>query len=60
MEILRDHDDFPYSLCRHPDENLPPEERYQSVVSVVMNLNEKRFAIAHGPPCCYDYQRLAL
>lgn len=57
-EILRDHDDHPYSLCRHSDPNFPPEERYQSVVSVVMDLTEKSFAIASGPPCQYEYRVL--
>lgn len=56
MEILRDHDDFPYSLCRHPDENFLPEERYASVVSVVMDLHEKSLLIASGPPCQHEYQ----
>jgi isopenicillin-N N-acyltransferase-like protein len=60
IEILRDHDDFPYSLCRHPDENFSPEERYQSVVSVVMDLTEKSLAIASGPPCHYEYRLLKL
>lgn len=60
IEILRDHDDFPYSLCRHPDETFPPEERYQSVVSVVMDLHEKTLMIASGPPCQHEYQALQL
>ncbi len=55
VEILRDHDDFPYSLCRHPDENFPPEERYASVVSVVMDVSERVFMIAEGPPCQHEY-----
>ncbi len=59
-EILRDHDDYPYSICRHPDENFPPEERYQSVVSVVMDLTEKSLAIASGPPCQHEYRTLKL
>lgn len=58
IEILRDHDDFPYSLCRHPDENFPPEERYASVVSVVMDLSERVFMIAVGPPCRHEYKTL--
>ncbi len=56
--ILRDHDDYPYSLCRHPDEAFPPEERYASVVSVVMDLSERVFAIASGPPCQHEYRAL--
>ncbi|MCS7197462.1 MAG: C45 family peptidase [Candidatus Bipolaricaulota bacterium] len=60
IEILRDHDDFPYSLCRHPDENFPPEERYATVVSVVMDLHEKTLLIASGPPCQHEYSMLKL
>ncbi|MCX8102824.1 MAG: C45 family peptidase [Candidatus Bipolaricaulota bacterium] len=60
LEILRDHDDFPYSLCRHPDEAFPPEERYASVVSVVMDLHEEALSIAPGPPCQHEYQALHL
>ncbi len=60
IEILRDHDDFPYSLCRHPDPNFPPEERYQSVVSVMMDLHEKTLMIASGPPCQHEYGALRL
>jgi isopenicillin-N N-acyltransferase-like protein len=59
-EILRDHDDYPYSICRHPNESFPPEERYQSVVSVVMDLTEKSLAIASGPPCQHEYRTLKL
>ncbi|MDW8109987.1 MAG: C45 family peptidase, partial [Candidatus Bipolaricaulota bacterium] len=60
IEILRDHDDFPYSLCRHPDESFPPEERYASVVSVVMDLHEKTLLIASGPPCRHEYRVLRM
>ncbi len=56
QKILADHDDYPYSLCRHADEHFPPEERYQSVVSVVMDLHERRMDMAKGPPCRYGYR----
>ncbi len=58
--ILTDHDDYPYSLCRHPDETFPPEERYQSVVSVVMDLHNKEMFIAPGPPCQHPYETIRL
>lgn len=59
-EILRDHDDYPYSICRHPDESFPVDERYQTVVSVVINLHEKQFMIANGPPCQNHYRLISL
>jgi len=60
QEILRDHDDYPYSICRHADESFPVDERYQTVVSVVMDLNEKQFMIANGPPCQNHYRLISL
>jgi isopenicillin-N N-acyltransferase-like protein len=60
QKILTDHDDYPYSLCRHPDEAFPPEEHYQSVVSVMMDLHQKKLHIAPGPPCQHQYQTLTL
>ena len=60
QKILNDHDDYPYSLCRHPDETFPPEERYQSVVSAVMDLHKRKMSIAKGPPCQHSYRTITL
>jgi len=57
---LRDHDGHPYSICRHIDEEEPPEEHYQTVTSVVMDLHERAMWISDGPPCENEYQELRL
>lgn len=57
---LRDHDGRPYSICRHIDPEEPPEEHYQTVTSVVMDLHERTMWISAGPPCESEYQELRL
>lgn len=58
--LLRDHDGHPYSICRHIDPEEPPEEHYQTVVSVVMDLHERAMWISDGPPCTHPYQEIPL
>ncbi len=56
QEILRDHDERPDSICRHPNPALPEAERYQTVVSIIMDLHAGRMHAAAGPPCVSAYQ----
>lgn len=60
QHILRDHDEYPDSICRHPHPALPDPERYQTVVSVVMDLHAGRLHVAAGPPCEQPYQEYLL
>jgi len=55
---LCDHDGYPHSICHHIDEREPPEEHYQTVVSVVMDLHERSISISAGPPCENEYKDL--
>ncbi|MFQ6012398.1 MAG: C45 family autoproteolytic acyltransferase/hydrolase [Thermoplasmata archaeon] len=58
--MLRDHANAPKSLCRHPLTELPEEQRYQTVVSAIMDLDERRFLLAPGPPCETEYEEFSL
>lgn len=58
--FLRDHDGWPGSICRHQEEDLPEPQRYQTVVSVIMDLNERWLAIAAGNPCDEEYKTYRL
>ncbi|MDQ7843809.1 MAG: C45 family peptidase [Armatimonadota bacterium] len=60
MEILRDHEGRPESLCRHPNPALPEEERVETVVSVVEDLTARRLYVASGTPCTQPYQEIPL
>lgn len=55
MACLRDHEWHPNGICRHPEETQPPHERYQTVVSVIMDLHERAMWISEGPPCEAPY-----
>lgn len=59
MECLSDHDGYPFSICRHPGAK-DPDERYQTVVSVLMDLHERRMWISDGPPCTSEYHEVGL
>ena len=59
-ECLCDHEGHPYGICRHIDEKEPPHERYQTVVSVLMDLHARTLWISDGPPCESEYQELRL
>ena len=49
--MLRDHDGLPESVCRHPNPRLHEPDRYQTVVSMIMDLHAGRVLAAAGPPC---------
>ncbi|WP_163578178.1 C45 family autoproteolytic acyltransferase/hydolase [Halomonas faecis] len=49
--VLSDHHGEPQSICRHEDLDQPPDERMETLFSVVMNLDERRLTLRHGKPC---------
>jgi isopenicillin-N N-acyltransferase-like protein len=57
---LRDHDNFPDSICRHVHPDDPPEEACVTVVSAVMDLNERTLWLSDGHPCDSVYERYQL
>jgi len=58
--LLKDHDGRPESVCRHPNSAFPEDERYQTVVSVVMDLYTSQLKATMGSPCENSYQILHL
>jgi isopenicillin-N N-acyltransferase like protein len=59
-DILRDHDEFPNSVCRHQDQTKPEAERYQTVISTIMDLHAGSMLVATGPPCEHTYLEFSL
>jgi isopenicillin-N N-acyltransferase like protein len=57
---LRDHHEYPNSICRHEDPELPPEEHYITVCAVIMDLHARTIRISDGPPCVNPYQTVSL
>ncbi len=58
--ILRDHVNYPNSICGHQDPQDPPHEREMTIVSLVMDLTEQVMWAAPGPPCGGEYIPYAL
>jgi isopenicillin-N N-acyltransferase-like protein len=58
--MLRDHDGRPDCICRHEDPARPPEERFSTVVSAILDLDATEMYVASGTPCTASYRRIAL
>ena len=59
QQVLNDHFDKPYSICTHPDHTHPPQEQGQTNLALIMDLTQKKFMVAKGPPCEHEYVDLA-
>jgi isopenicillin-N N-acyltransferase-like protein len=60
QEMLRNHDGKPESICRHENLSFPADERYRTVVSVVMDLYTGQLQTTLGSPCEREYRTLRL
>jgi isopenicillin-N N-acyltransferase-like protein len=58
--ILSDHVNYPQSICNHIDEDEPPLERQQTIVSLLMDLTTQTMHVAWGPPCQAEYHSYKL
>jgi isopenicillin-N N-acyltransferase like protein len=58
--MLKDHDGRPESVCRHENSAFPKDERYQTVVSVIMDLYSGQLKATIGSPCKTVHQTLRL
>jgi len=58
--MLRDHFGKPESVCRHSNLKLPEYERYETVVSVIMDLSERKLWATMGSPCSTEYSPIKL
>ncbi len=53
--ILSDHDGFPTSICRHPNDD-PATGWQRSVVSIILEPGERRMHVSSGNPCENAYE----
>jgi isopenicillin-N N-acyltransferase-like protein len=60
QSMLKDHYGKPESVCRHSNMKLPEYERYETVVSVIMDLYARKLWATVGSPCTAEYQSLKL
>jgi isopenicillin-N N-acyltransferase like protein len=60
MTILSDHDNYPNSICRHPDSNSPPGLLGETLASVIMVPADRKMFVAYGKPCQCEYVEYGL
>ncbi len=60
QEILKDHANAPFSLCRHEDPARSANEQFLTVVSSVMDVDAREMWIVGGNPCEGRYRRYHL
>lgn len=58
--VLRDHDGYPDSVCRHENPDDPPEERCSTVTSAIMDLEARSLRLTDGEPCQHAYQDFSI
>jgi len=58
--LLRDHENRPGSICRHPDPGLHPLDVSETIFSVIYDLSSLEAHVLKGKPCAGEYARLRL
>jgi len=54
--ILRDHVNYPDSICNHSIFDIDPLDREKTIVSMIMDLSARKMEVAWGNPCVNKYQ----
>lgn len=60
-KIFSDHANSPESICRHFDDqppDAPAALKWETITSVIMDLNERTMYLAQGHPCRTEYRKL--
>jgi isopenicillin-N N-acyltransferase-like protein len=60
QSILRDHVNYPDSVCAHQDPDDMPHEQDMTIASLVMDLTDRVMWAAPGPPCENEYSAYRL
>ena len=55
QKALSDHVNFPDAVCSHPDPRNPVQEHFQTITSLIMDLNSATIWLAEGNPCTEKY-----
>jgi len=56
QEIMRDHFNYPDSICRHEDQRDEAGRRVETVFSVLMDPARQEMHLTEGPPCRSEYR----
>jgi isopenicillin-N N-acyltransferase-like protein len=58
--FLSDQDGYPNAVCQHIDYDDPPEQRYVTIVSMIMDLTTLTLYVSDGPPDVNPYEMVTL
>jgi len=58
--LLKDHFGSPDSICRHRNERVNLNEQWETLTSMVIDLNEGKMQFTAGPPCCHEYENISI
>jgi len=56
MAVLQDHDNYPWSICRHVDTSKPIGTASETLAAYVMVPDQSVMYVAWGNPCQYDFE----
>lgn len=59
-DILRDHVNYPNSICSHEIIDDNPLDRQKTICSIIMDLAERQMLVAWGTPCQSEYHAYRL
>ncbi len=59
-KVLSTHRNLPPTICRHVDNQAPVDQQYETIASIIMNLNLQELYISNGPPCINEYVKVTL
>jgi len=60
MDMMRDHANYPCSICRHVDEEVRVENQVQTNFSSIADLTAQELWLCYGNPCSAEYERYTL
>jgi isopenicillin-N N-acyltransferase-like protein len=60
QSILRDHVNYPDSICNHAIEDIDPLDREKTINSLVIDLTARQMHVAWGNPCKNGYHTYQL
>jgi len=58
QRVFRDHFSYPNSICRHADARKAEPQQVATLASVIIDMTERVFYVAQGPPCQNEYYKL--
>lgn len=60
IQILKDHVEYPNSICRHNNEKIDEGLRMGTIFSMIINLTQGKILFCEGNPCENNYKEYGI